>query len=149
VTSAPSMQSAAPATTAVADGDHGLRYTVKPDAPLTGHVDGGWWPRSRDLATELPTLLTALAARMGPVERVSFNLTDWGPSARKVVVDGAVVRLAGYRSQPADTVDVISARQRVTLLVVPPEAAGAAAERALRTSGQGGNTDTTEELLTP
>ena len=30
-----------------------LRLWLKPEAPTTGWVDGGWWPRSQDLAAEL------------------------------------------------------------------------------------------------
>ena len=33
---------------------HQLRLRLKPKAPRTGYVDGAWWPRSHDLAAELP-----------------------------------------------------------------------------------------------
>ena len=33
------------------------RLRLKPKAPTTGYVDGAWWPRSDDLAIELPDLL--------------------------------------------------------------------------------------------
>ena len=41
---------------APSDHEH-LRLRLKPRGPVTGFVDGGWWPRSRDLAAELPALL--------------------------------------------------------------------------------------------
>jgi len=44
-------------------------------------------------------------------------------------------------------VDVLAARQRVTLLVVPPETTAAAAHEALMTAGRRGNTDDVEALL--
>ena len=39
---------------------HSLRLRLKPKAPRTGYVDGGWWPRSRDLVAELPELAEIL-----------------------------------------------------------------------------------------
>ena len=44
--------------------DPRVRLRLKPKAPTTGWVDGGWWPRSRDLAAELPGLLSVLAVRL-------------------------------------------------------------------------------------
>jgi hypothetical protein len=128
-------------------GSQHLRLRLKPRAPVTGFVDGGWWPRSRDLPVELPELLAVLAVRMGPVESVSFNLDTWGPTPRRITLDGRVVKLAGYRSQHPDTIDVLSAAHRVTLLVVAPEAAPEAAHGALMAAGHRGNTDPVDTLL--
>jgi hypothetical protein len=58
-----------------------------------------------------------------------------------------MVRLGGYRAQHAKTVDVLAARQRVTLLVVPPETPAQAAHDALMTAGHRSNTDDVEALL--
>ncbi|HEY0452486.1 DUF5994 family protein [Actinophytocola sp.] len=47
---------------------------MKPAAPTTGtpgFVDGAWWPRSRDVSAELPTLLPALAVRLGQPQRMA------------------------------------------------------------------------------
>jgi hypothetical protein len=131
---------------APSDNQH-LRLRLKPSAPVTGFVDGGWWPRSRDLPAELPALLAVLAVRLGPVESVSYNLDAWGPTPRKLTLDGRLVRLAGYRSQHPATIDVLSAGHRVTLLVVPPEAAPEAAHGSLRAAGRRANTDRIDALL--
>jgi hypothetical protein len=124
-----------------------VRLRLKPKAPATGSVDGGWWPRSWDLATELPDLLAVLAVRLGRIERVSYHLGEWGDTVHKVGVDGGVVRLDGFRTQHANTVDVLSARDRVALLVVPPEMSEQAAHTALMTAAHRGNTDDVESLL--
>jgi len=50
-----------------------LRLKLKPKAPTAGYVDRAWWPRSRDLSTELPALLAVLAIRLGGVARVSSS----------------------------------------------------------------------------
>jgi Family of unknown function (DUF5994) len=136
-----------PRATTVQDPPRALRLRLKPKAPTTGRVDGGWWPRSWDLAAELPDLLAVLAVRLGRIERVSYHLGEWGPTAHKIKVDGSVVRLDGFRTQHVNTVDVLAARQRVTLLVVPPEMSAQAAHTALTTAGHRGNTSDIESLL--
>jgi Family of unknown function (DUF5994) len=125
------------------------RLSVKPDAPVTGFVDGAWWPASRDLAAELPALAAELATRLGRVESVSYNISAWDATPRKITVDGAAVRMAGYRTQDHDTVDVISDRRLLTLLVVPPETDPQAAQDALAAASGIGNTDGVEALLHP
>jgi len=131
----------------VEDSREPLRLRLKPKAPTTGWVDGGWWPRSRDLAAELPGLLSVLAVRLGRIERVSYHLGEWAPAVGKISCRGGVVRLAGYHAQRADTVDVVAASQRITLLVVPPEAPAQAARAALMAAGHRGNTDDVTTLL--
>jgi hypothetical protein len=69
--SAPTIPSTAP----VLDPRDQLRLRSKPKAPTTGWVDGGWWPRSRDLAAELPGLLSVLAAgRRGSADDIDTLL---------------------------------------------------------------------------
>ena len=58
-----------------------------------------------------------------------------------------MVRLGGYRAQHADTMDVLAAGQRVTLLVVPPETPAQTAHAALMAAGHRGNTNDVETLL--
>jgi hypothetical protein len=123
------------------------RLELKPKAPVTGAVDGGWWPRSRDLAAELPDLLAVLAVRLGTVEGVNYNLDDWGPTPRKMLIHGSRVRVGGYRSQRRDTIDIYSRRARLTLLVVAPEATASVAHTALRAAGHRANIDSVETLL--
>jgi Family of unknown function (DUF5994) len=123
------------------------RFSLKPDVSRTGFVDGGWWPASRDLAAELPALAAELEPRLGRVRSVSYHLGAWDTVPRRIDIDGAAVRLAGYRTQDHDTVDVISGRRRLTLLIVPPETDPQAAQHALAAAGQDGNVDGIEKLL--
>jgi hypothetical protein len=125
-----------------------IRLRLKPAAQgAAGYVDGGWWPRSRDLAGELPPLLAALSPRLGAIERVSYHLGDWDPSVRRIKIDGRATRLGGFRSQRPHTIDVLGARLRLTLLVVPPDASGQAGQRSLTTAGHAGNIDSIADLL--
>jgi hypothetical protein len=127
--------------------DPRVRLRLKPKAPTTGWVDGGWWPRSRDLAAELPGLLSVLAVRLGRIERVSYHLGEWAPNRHRISCGGQVVRIEGYRSQRANTVDVLAPGQRVTLLVVAPEAFAPTAHAMLMAAGRRGNTDDVGTLL--
>jgi hypothetical protein len=125
-----------------------LRLTLKPQAPATGYVDGAWWPRSRDLSTELPSLLAALAIRLGGVQRVSYNLATWDPAPRRLDVNGRQLRLGGFHTQHAHTVDVIGANgARLTLLVLPPGADPDAARRTLVAASRRHNVDSIAGLL--
>jgi len=120
---------------------------VEAARPERGQVDGGWWPRSRDLAAELPSLLAVLAVRLGRIERLTYHLTDWSPAPRKITGRGGVVRLGGYRTQPACTVNVLAENHRITLLVVPPQTPPRNAHATLMAAGHRGNTDGVEALL--
>lgn len=122
---------------------------LKPPGSVAGFVDGAWWPHGRDLAVELPSLLAALAGRLGRAGRVTFNLTAWHPSARRLLVDGREVRLEGFRTQHADTLTVIGPdrRTRLTLLVVPPTTDPADTRRVLDTAAGRDNADSPDALL--
>jgi hypothetical protein len=98
----------------------------------TGAVDGGWWPRSRDLDAELPGLVAGLDSSLGPITRVALNLDAWDTAPRRVAVEGRRVRVGWFRHMDAHTIGVTRAAQdRVVLLVVPPEATSAAAGIAM------------------
>ena len=126
--------------------DH-QRLRLKPDAPTTGVVDGAWWPESRDLAAELPAMAAGLTTQLGLVEAVSYNLDAWDATPRKVRVGRGVVRMSGFHSQAYATVDVVGARRRLTLLIVPPETDPRTAAAALAAAGRAGNTDGVDALL--
>lgn len=139
-----------PALTAIEQPRHPLRLRLKPKAPTMGYVDGAWWPRSRDLSAELPALLAVLAIRPGRIERVTYNLAGWHSADSRLWTEDGVVRLEGFRAQHPGTVTIAGqGRQRLTLLVIPPETGPAAAHRALMTASRRGNLEDIEELLAP
>lgn len=100
---------------------HTPRLRLKPKARPNGHVDGAWWPRSNHLAAELPDLLAVLSVRLGSIGRVLYNIDEWHGAPGKFAVDGSLVRLDGFRNQPAHTLEVVGVnRSNVVLLVVSP-----------------------------
>jgi hypothetical protein len=131
MTPASSTLTAAPPPTRP-PGPPGLRLRLDPTMAGTGAVDGGWWPRSRDLDAELPGLVAGLDSSLGPITRVALNLDAWDTAPRRVAVEGRRVRVGWFRHMDADTIVVTRASQdRVVLLVVPPEATSAAAGIAM------------------
>ncbi|SDF45079.1 hypothetical protein SAMN05216553_101699 [Lentzea fradiae] len=148
MTSAPHHSNSSPAVTADEQPRHSLRLRLRPKALTAGYVDGAWWPRSRDLAAELPALLAVLAVRLGDISRVSYSLGEWDTAPRQIAVGEGRARLNGFRSGPAHTVDVIAAdRRRLTLLLVPPDTEPTAAHEAMMHAAERENIDTVEVLL--
>jgi hypothetical protein len=126
----------------------GLRLQLDPTMAGTGTVDGGWWPRSRDPAAELPGLIAGLDASLGPITRLSLNLTAWDTAPRRVAVGGRRVRVGWFRHMDADTIGVTRAGQnRVALLVVPPQATTAAAEAAMAMAADAANSAGPADIL--
>ena len=124
------------------------RLRLKPKAARTGYVDGAWWPWSDNLAKELPDLLAVLSVRLGPIQRVMYNLGEWAIAPRKAVVGERVVRLDGYRRQPINSLEVLGAnRERIVLLVVPPNTDPDDAHATMMTAATPSNDATVEGLL--
>jgi hypothetical protein len=102
--------------------EHTPRLRLKPKAPTTGYVDGAWWPHTNDLATELPDLLAVLSVRLGPIDQVLYNLSEWAHAPKRLTADRPAVRLAGYHRQPVNTIEIRGAnRDNIVLLVIPAE----------------------------
>src|SRR5215210_2853162 len=95
--------------------------------------DGAWFPRGRDLAVELPELIAELERRGVRVERFTYGLDAWSPVARKLLVQGRLVRTGGFRSMDPGVVCLTwDGGRRANLLVVPPETDVLTGARALR-----------------
>lgn len=124
------------------------RLRLKPKAPTSGYVDGAWWPHSDDLAAELPDLLAVLSVRLGPIDRVIYNLAEWATAPKKPVIDGRIVRLAGYLRQPPNTLQVIGVnRDKIVLLVVPAHTDPDRAHDAMMAAAAPNDASTIDQLL--
>jgi len=112
-----------------------------------GVLDGAWWPRSRDIGVELPSLIAALTDYLGPLTRVGLDRGSWDDLPPRLVIDGRVVHID---SSPVgdDTILVTRGdRDHFSLMVVPPDTdpdeAHAAMARAVRVD----NTTGAERIL--
>jgi len=103
--------------------------------PLTTQqtlLDGGWWPRSADVYTELPDLVRAIDHRYGPVRRVVLSAAGWADQPRHIRVDGRTIRLSFFDSQPRSLATAIcDGGYRIDLLVVASGESSDTAEAAM------------------
>ncbi|WP_327351488.1 DUF5994 family protein [Streptomyces sp. NBC_01304] len=101
----------------------------------TGHglLDGAWWPRSRDLASELPALADVLDPLWGRITRVAVNPTLWPVVPRRVTVRDRVLKVGWFTPQidPHKLLLLSYRAGRWDLLVIPPETDAATATRLM------------------
>ncbi|MEU6983803.1 DUF5994 family protein [Streptomyces sp. NPDC046324] len=112
-----------------------------------GVLDGAWWPRSRTVAAELPALIEALTAHLGPITRVGLDTVAWEDVPTRVVVDDRVVHLDSF---PVGDDTVLITRgdsDHFALLVVPPDTKPDAARDAMARAVDAGNVTRAAEIL--
>ncbi|MBC9714609.1 hypothetical protein H9Y04_18795 [Streptomyces sp. TRM66268-LWL] len=98
-----------------------------------GLLDGAWWPRSRDLAAELPALAEALDPLWGRITRVAVNPMLWPVVPRQAAVGNRVVKIGWFTPEldPHKLLLLGYGAGRWDLLVIPPETDAAAADRLM------------------
>ncbi|MFF3929940.1 DUF5994 family protein [Streptomyces hirsutus] len=99
------------------------RLSLAPVGSAPALLDGAWWPRSRDLEAELPSLLAVLDPLWGRITRVAVNPVHWPTVPRKVSVAGHVVKVGWFLTEQ-DPHEMLLLSYRVgrwNLLVVPPQ----------------------------
>jgi hypothetical protein len=82
------------------------------------YIDATWWPRSSNLLTELPDLITALQLGTGPISRVVYNPTAWSPVGRRLLMDDRAIRLDPYPFELSDTMYAYGTNGTVIVLQV-------------------------------
>jgi hypothetical protein len=114
-----------------------------------GPLDGGWWPRSTDPVAEIPGLVLAIDTLRGPIARIMLYRGDWDSHPRRLAVDGRVVHLGFFASQPPGLLIALSGRAgaRVDLAVIPPCTAEDVAEAALALVAASGNQIHAQDLV--
>jgi hypothetical protein len=128
--------------------EHTPRLRLKPKASQSGYVDGAWWPRSDDLAAELPDLLAVLSVRLGRIERVLYNPNEWTNPSAEFVTHGQAVRLEECRLQSTNTVEVVGLdRNKIVLLVVPSNVAPDEAHDTMMAAAAPRDDSTVDSLL--
>jgi hypothetical protein len=103
---------------AVIQPDVRLAFSLAPTADDV--VGGGWWPRTRDPATELPALATAVADRLGVVHRITVNADAWTSWPHQLLIIGGRVRL-DWCTGDAHTIRLTSGASHLVLLAIPPD----------------------------
>ncbi len=96
-----------------------------------GALDGAWWPRSRDIAGELPGLVSALSEYLGPITRVGLDTDAWDELPTRLTIDGRVVRIDSFPVGDDTVLITRGSNDLFSLLVVPPHTAADAARAAM------------------
>ncbi|WP_167104572.1 DUF5994 family protein [Mycobacterium sp. DL592] len=108
--------------------DRSTRLQLNPSGPAEPYLDGAWWPRSTELAVELPGLLAELSAQLGPVVLIGYRRGAWTVVPDHLDLAERVVHLQGFVSSGPPTLVVVDdSGRRVTLRVVPPDTEDASA----------------------
>jgi hypothetical protein len=108
------------------------RLRTEPAGSSRTLLDGGWWPRSTDPVAELPGLILAIDTLHGPVTRLVLAADGWDSQPRHLGVNGRILRLGYFSSQPTCLITALCANgDRVDLLVIPPNTANATADAAM------------------
>ncbi|WP_405437932.1 DUF5994 family protein [Streptomyces avidinii] len=112
-----------------------------------GLLDGAWWPRTRDIETELPALITALTEHLGPITRVGVDASAWNVLPTRLVIDDQIVHLD---SDPVGDDTVLITRghnDHFALLVVPPDTTADAAREAMARAVRADNITQAAQIL--
>ncbi|MFG2641155.1 DUF5994 family protein [Streptomyces sp. NPDC048370] len=112
-----------------------------------GVLDGAWWPRSRDVATELPALIQALTAHLGPITRVGLDTAAWDEVPTRVVVDGRLVHLDSFPVGDDTVLITRGDNDHFALLVVPPRTTADAARLAMARAVDAANITSAAQIL--
>ena len=129
--------------------DDGVRLALTDPPDQHASVDGAWWPRTADLAEELPGLVAELHRRGIRVTRVAYNPGAWAPVDRRLQTDGRTIRLGWFRSLDPHLLNLTGdeARGRVDLVTVPPESSPSTAQRAFAAATDPANRQAATALL--
>lgn len=112
-----------------------------------GILDGAWWPRSRDIGSQLPGLITALTEHLGPIARVGLDADAWDGVPGRLVVDDRVVHIDWFPVGDDTVLITRGDRDHFLLLVIPPQATPAAAHAAMATAVQADNAESAQQIL--
>ncbi|MFE9633347.1 DUF5994 family protein [Streptomyces sp. NPDC006463] len=133
-----------------------IHQAVKPGTALLrlettssreGLLDGAWWPRTRDVETELPALISVLTGHLGRITRVGVDASAWNGLPTRLVIDDQVVHVD---SDPVGDDTVLITRgenDHFALLVVPPDTTTDAAREMMARAIRADNLTEAAQLL--
>ena len=113
------------------------------------HLDGGWWPHSRDLSVELRQLVDGFPPDRGRIVRVLYSPPAWeNRPARSLPVAAGQVKVGFFPHDDTHLVHLTMSDRSVWLLaVVPPEFSDGHGEEALLAAATPGNHHSASDLL--
>lgn len=120
-------------TTPSGTSDPPVRLTLAPPGAGPYRLDGAWWPRSHDLARELPRLLAALEQRWPRITRITVSRSMWRTGPRQLILADRVLHInrSDVTHRPSAICLLSYGVGRCDLLVVPPGATPSEGHRLL------------------
>lgn len=114
-----------------------VRFTRRRDARRrhNPNVDAAWWPRSSNLAIELPHLLRLAHESGFRTTAVSYRLSEASTALPdELEFDAAKVKVSGYHNHHQDMITLVDgvSHERLQVMVVPADTPPLVARRALR-----------------
>lgn len=123
-----------------------LRLTLSGDFSH-GRLDGAWWPRSRNLETELADLVRNFPAGVGRIIRAVCSRADWERAPLEVRVDGETLKVGQFPHDGAHMVILTLPGRNLTLLLVPPDTSEAQAAEVMRVATSPTNHASAHDVL--
>ena len=116
--------------------------------PGRGQLDGGWWPQTRDLAIELPDLVSHFPTGFGQIVLVSYSPPDWEPVPRRIRVGRGYIKAGSFPHDDTHLIHLTLADGQVLrLLVIPPHYSDGEGSEALLVATTRGYPHTASALL--
>jgi len=126
----------------------GLRLSLGSTAVGEDKLDGGWWPHSRDFATEFAELVDEFPTEHGRVVRATYSRPDWDDAPRRVDVRRGYVKVGNFPRDDTKVIYVTTSHRVVyCLLVIPPGFNESQGAEALLAAATGGNHHSAVDLL--
>lgn len=126
----------------------GARLAIGPAPAGRDSLDGGWWPRSRNLSQEFAELYESFPAECGRILRAVYSPPDWDDAPRRLTVGTRTVKVGNF---PGDDTHLILVttwnRTNYCLLVIPPDFDEAQGAEALLAAATQGNRHSARQLL--
>ena len=112
-----------------------------------GILDGAWWPRSRDIGAELPSLISALTEHLGAITGAGLDGSAWDGLPTRVMVDGRVVHLDSFPVGDDTVLVTRGDRDHFSLMLVPPDTSPDAARAAMARAVRADNVTEAHQIL--
>ena len=114
----------------------------------TGALDGAWWPRSRNLQTELADLVDNFPATSRRIVHAVYSRPDWRPAHRRIKTKQAVIKVGSFPTDDSHRILLsLSSREILHIMVIPPHSSPALALAIMVTAASPGNRDCAATIL--
>jgi hypothetical protein len=129
--------------------EHPARISFRQPVSTAGFVDAAWWPRTRDLSAELPSLMEVFWTAAREINRITYNFNVWDRAPRRMTIEGRTVRLGGFATSDPLTVRLSDpwGRERVDVLVIAPGTPDATAARIFSLSSRADSRQRADEIV--